>query len=452
MKKNDLYNIEITGMTAEGNGVGRADGIAVFVPHTAVGDVISCKIVKLAKSYAYGIIDRIITPSPDRIESGCEVSAKCGGCTFRHISYPAELEIKDRLVRDAFERIGGFTDIKFEEICGGEPDHYRNKAQYPVAETDGKAVCGFYSKRSHRVIPFIACKLQPEIFGDIAGFCLEFINERKIPAYDEETGRGILRHIYIRRGFHSGEIMLCLVVKNESRKKEFSELAETARKKFPDISSVIMNVNPKNTNVILGEKNITLAGSGEISDILCGKKINLSPMSFYQVNTAQAERLYKCAMDHAALTGNETVLDLYCGAGTIGLAFSDKAGKIIGCEIVPEAVENAKRNAEINGVRNAEFYCGDSGELAKKLADDGTVSDIAVIDPPRKGCDILTLDSLVRMSPKRIVMISCNPATAARDAKYLSEHGYRIERARAFDLFPRTGHVETVVLMSKVQR
>ena len=436
-------------MTAEGNGVGRADGIAVFVPHTAVGDLISCKIVKLAKSYAYGIIDRIISPSPDRVESNCGVSAKCGGCTFRHISYSAELEIKDKLVRDAFLRIGGFDHIEFEEICGGEPDFYRNKAQYPVAEENGKAVCGFYSKRSHRVVPFVRCRLQPEVFGEIAGFCLDFANSRKIPAYNEETGSGILRHIYIRRGFHSGEIMLCLVVKNESRAKEFSELADEARKRFPHISSVIMNVNPRNTNVILGEKNITLAGNGEISDILCGKKITLSPMSFYQVNTAQAERLYNCAMEYAGLSGKETVLDLYCGAGTIGLAFSDRAGKIIGCEIVPEAVENAKRNAEANGVKNAEFYCGDSGMLAKKLADQGTVPHVAVIDPPRKGCDPLTLDSLVRMFPERIVMISCNPATAARDAKYLSERGYRIDRARAFDLFPRTGHVECVVKFIK---
>ena len=217
MKKNDIYTTRITGMTAEGNGVGRADGIAVFVPHTAVGDVISCRIVKTEKRYAYVIIDGIIDPSPDRIESDCDVSKKCGGCTFRHISYSAELEIKDKLVRDAFLRIGGFDDISFEEICGGDSDFYRNKAQYPVAETDGKAVCGFYSKLSHRVVPFTECRLQPKIFGEIAEFCLGFANERKIPAYNEENGSGILRHIYIRRGFHSGEIMLCLVVKNESR-------------------------------------------------------------------------------------------------------------------------------------------------------------------------------------------------------------------------------------------
>ena len=450
MKKNEIFTIEITGMTAEGNGVGRTeDGMAVFVPLTAVGDVISCKIVKVTKSFAYGIIDRMITPSPDRAESGCPVSAKCGGCTFRHMSYSAELSVKDKLVRDAFLRLGGFDNIPFEEICGGDEDFYRNKAQYPVAEQDGRLICGFYSKRSHRVVPFTDCRLQPKIFGEITEECLGLANEKKIPAYNEETGSGILRHIYIRRGFHSGEIMVCFVVKNKSRLKAFTDIAQRLSDKFADVKSIILNVNPKNTNVIMGTENITLSGSGEITDILCGKKITLSPMSFYQVNTAQAERLYRQGMDYAGLTGNETVLDLYCGAGTIGLAFSDKAEKIIGCEIVPEAIENAKRNAELNGVKNAEFYCGDAGELSKKLADGGIVPDVAVIDPPRKGCDKLTLDSLLRMSPKRIVMISCNPATAARDAKYLAENGYEVKRARAFDLFPRTGHVETVVLLSK---
>lgn len=452
MKKNDLCTLEITGMTAEGNGVGRtAEGMAVFVPHTAVGDVISCKIVKAAKSYAYGIIDSIITPSPDRTESDCPVSKKCGGCTFRHISYAAELEIKSNLVKDAFERIGGFDDIEFEEICGGETDFYRNKAQYPVAEQEGRAVCGFYSKRSHRVVPYLECRLQPKIFGDIAAFCLDFVNTRKIPAYNEESGSGILRHIYIRRGFHSGEIMVCFVVKSTAAKAALTELAALAAEKFEGIKSVVMNVNPKNTNVIMGDKNVTLWGSGEISDTLCGKKFALSPMSFYQVNTAQAERLYRQGMEYAGLTGDETVLDLYCGAGTIGLAFSDKAARIIGCEIVPEAVENAKRSAEINGVGNAGFYCGDAGELAKKLASESIKPDVAVIDPPRKGCSTLTLDSLAEMSPKRIVMISCNPATAARDAAYLAEKGYALEKVRAFDLFPRTGHVECVALMTREQ-
>lgn len=452
MKKNEIINLEITGMTAEGNGVGRSgDGMAVFVPLTAVGDVISCKIVKVTKSLAYGIIDRIITPSPDRAESGCPVSAKCGGCTFRHMTYSAELAIKDKLVRDAFLRLGGFDSIPFETICGGDEDFYRNKAQYPVAEQDGKLICGFYSKRSHRVVPFTDCRLQPKIFGEITEECLRLANEKNIPAYNEESGSGVLRHIYIRRGFHSGEVMVCFVAKNKSRQIDFSDIAKKLSDKFGDIKSVIMNINPKNTNVIMGTENTVLFGSSEITDILCGKKITLSPMSFYQVNTAQAERLYRQGMEYAELTGSETVLDLYCGAGTIGLAFSDKAKKVIGCEIVPEAIENAKKNAELNGVKNAEFYCGDAGELSQKLADEGIVPDIAVIDPPRKGCDKLTLDSLVRMSPKRIVMISCNPATAARDAKYLSENGYEAQKARAFDLFPRTGHVETLVLMSRVE-
>lgn len=354
MKKNDFCTIEITGMTAEGNGVGRTeDGMAVFVPLTAVGDVIYCKIVKVGKSFSYGIIDRIIMPSPDRIESDCPVSEKCGGCTFRHMNYSAELAVKDKLVRDAFLRIGGFKDIPFEEICGGDTDRYRNKAQYPVAEQYGKAVCGFYSKRSHRVVPFTECKLQPRIFGDIIEECLRLVNSKKISAYSEESGSGLLRHIYLRRGFHSGEIMVCFVVKDKSRLNDFRMIGEKISEKYPDIKSVIINVNPKNTNVILGGENITLYGSDEISDTLCGKKVSLSPMSFYQINTAQTERLYRQGMEYAELTGEEIVLDLYCGAGTVGLAFSDNAKKIIGCEIVPEAIENAKKNADANSVKKS---------------------------------------------------------------------------------------------------
>lgn len=452
MKKNEFYEIEITGMTAEGNGVGRtAEGMAVFVPLTAVGDVISCKIVKVNKSCAYGIIDRILTPSQSRAESGCPVSAKCGGCTFRHMTYEAELAVKDGFVRDAFERIGGFKDILFEEIVGGDTDFYRNKAQYPVAEMDGKAVCGFYSKRSHRVVPYTKCRLQPEIFGEIAAFCLDEANRRNIPAYNEENGTGILRHIYLRRGFHSGEIMLCFVVKSTRAEKDFSEIGRLAAEKFKAIKSVILNVNPKNTNVIMGAENRVLYGSKTICDIMCGNRTELSPASFYQVNTAQAEALYRQAAEYAEPSGDEVLLDLYCGAGTIGLSFARKVKKVIGCEIVPEAVENAKRNAEINGIANAEFYCGDAGKLAEKLACGNVRPDIAVIDPPRKGCDSLTLENLAKMSPKRIVMISCNPATAARDAKFLAEKGYKPLKARAFDLFPRTGHVETVVLMSRVK-
>lgn len=450
MKKNEFCTLEITGMTAEGNGVGRTpDGMAVFVPLTAVGDVISCKIVKTAKSYAYGIIDKIITPSPDRTESSCPVSSKCGGCTFRHISYQAELKIKDRLVRDAFERIGGFADVCFEEIKGcPDSDRYRNKAQYPVTENDGKAVCGFYSKRSHRVVPFTDCRLQPEIFSAIADRTMALVNQYRIKPYNEENGSGDLRHLYLRRGFHSGEIMVCFVVKRNIA-KQLSPVVQAISNEFTDVKSIVMNINPKNTNVILGNENITLEGSSLICDTLCGNRIELSPMSFYQVNTEQAENLYACAREYAQLKGGETVLDLYCGAGTIGLSFADGVKKVIGCEIVPEAIENAKKNAAVNGHGNAEFFCGDAGEFASRLASDGIKPDAAVIDPPRKGCDTLTLDSLVKMSPSRIVMISCNPATAARDAKYLCEKGYSLKKVRAFDLFGRTGHVECVACFEK---
>ncbi len=450
MKKNEFCEIEITGMTAEGNGVGRApDGMAVFVPSTAVGDVISCKIVKAAKSCLYGIIDRIITPSPYRGESGCPVSEKCGGCTFRHMTYEAELAVKDKLVRDAFERIGGFKDIPFEEIKGGRTECYRNKAQYPVSERDGIAVCGFYSKRSHRVVPYTECGLQPKIFGDIASFCLNEVNRRKIPAYNEENGSGILRHIYLRQGFHSGEIMLCFVVKNGAARLPLTEIAESAAEKFSEIKSVVMNVNSKNTNVIMGTETVLLCGRNTITDIMCENKIELSPASFYQVNTEQAEALYRQAIEYAAPKGGEVLLDLYCGAGTISLAFANTVKKVIGCEIVPEAVDNARRNASLNKISNAEFFCGDAGKLAEKLADEGICPDIAVTDPPRRGCDKLTLDGLLRMSPKKIVMISCDPATAARDVKYLAEQGYKPVKAWAFDLFPRTGHVETIVLLQR---
>ncbi len=450
LKKNSIINLEITGMTSEGNGVGKYEGMAVFVPFTAVGDVIECKIVKVNKTLAYGIIEKIITLSPDRIESDCEVYKKCGGCTFRHISYESELKIKQNFVEDAFRRIGKL-DVEFEEIQGcNEQDYYRNKAQYPVAEDEnGKAICGFYSKRSHRVVEFTECRLQASVFSDITEDVLDYVNKNNIRAYNEETSEGILRHIYIRRGYHSGEIMVCLVV-NKVVTDKLKPLAEKLIADFPDIKSIVQNINSRNTNVILGEKNITIAGSDKIKDTLCGNVIELSPLSFYQVNTAQAEKLYACAKEYAHLTGTETLIDLYCGAGTIGLSMADSVKKVIGCEIIPDAIENAKKSAVRNSINNAEFICGDAGKTAEYLLKSDIKPDAVVIDPPRKGCDELTLSSILKMSPSRIVMVSCNPATAARDAAYLNDNGYVPVKARAFDLFPRTGHVECVVLMSKV--
>ena len=449
MKKNEIVRLEIKGMTNEGNGVGKFEEMAIFVPKTAIGDVLDVKIVKVLKSYAFGIVDKIITPSQDRQESNCEVSNKCGGCSFRHITYNAELRIKDNFVRDAFKRIGKL-DIPFEDILGCEnDDYYRNKAQYPVAEVDGKAVCGFYAKRSHRIIPYTHCRLQPEIFADIVNTIIEKVNNIKLIAYNETTQTGLLRHIYIRQGYHTKEIMVCFVVTRWCA-NELQPVVDKLTHDFSDIKSIVMNKNSKNTNVIMGKECKTIFGNDTITDIMCGNKISLSPLSFYQVNTKQAEKLYTIAKDFAKLKGNEKLIDLYCGAGTIGLSFADNIKSLIGVEIIPEAVENAKKNAKINEIINAKFVCGDASNIAQEFAENGENPDIVVVDPPRKGCQMETLEAIVKMSPQKVVMISCNPATAARDCAILKDLGYTPIKAQAVDMFPRTTHVETVVLMSKV--
>jgi 23S rRNA (uracil1939-C5)-methyltransferase len=451
LKKNDEIIVSVDGMTSEGNGVGRFEGMAVFIPFSAVGDVLKVHITKVQKTFAYGIIKEIITPSPDRIEADCPVFGKCGGCSFRHISYDAELSIKENIVKDAFKKIGKL-DVPFEGILGCEErNFYRNKAQYPVSEIDGKAVCGFYSKRSHRVVPFVSCKLQPPVFEEILNFILSYVNQNKIPAYDESSGKGILRHIYIRQGYHSKEIMVCFVVFKDI-KERLLPLAEMICEKFSDVKSVVMNVNPINTNVILGNKTKILLGSEEIFDLMCGNKIKLSPQSFYQINTAQAEKLYGIVRDYAELSGKETVMDLYCGAGTIGLSLAKNAAQIIGVEVIPEAIENAKENASENGISNAQFICGDAADIAQELARNGHAPDIIIVDPPRKGCEKETLDAILQMNPKKIIMVSCNSATAARDCAYLCESGYIPIKGRAVDLFPATEHVECVTLMSKVEK
>lgn len=449
LKKNDVVTLEITGMTNEGNGVGRFDGIAVFVPLTAVGDVISCRIVKTLKSFCYGIIEEIISPSESRIEPDCEVFSKCGGCAFRHFGYDEELRIKQGFVEDSFKRIGKL-EPEFEPVLGCKnTDFYRNKAQYPVAESGGKVICGFYSRRSHRVVDFIDCRLQPEIFRDILKDALEYVNANGITAYDELSHRGLLRHIYIRRGEHSGEIMVCFVVTSLKSGMIFKPLADKLAEKFTDIKSIVLNENAKKTNVILGERLKTIYGSDTITDIMCGNKIEISPLSFYQVNTLQAEKLYAIAAEYAALSGGEILLDLYCGAGTIGLSMADKVKKLIGVEIVAPAIENARRNAERNNIENAEFICGDAGKIAGILYSRGERPDVIIADPARKGCTPEALEYMAKMQPDRIVMVSCNHATAARDCAILDKLGYQPIKCRAVDLFPRSTHVETVCLLSR---
>ncbi len=456
VRKNQIIPLEITGMTAEGNGVGHFCGLAVFVPQTAVGDVLDARIVKVQKHLAYGIIETLHTPSPDRITPDCEHFRKCGGCVFRHITYKAECRLKQQFVTDAFTRIGHLTPQEILPILGAEQlDGCRNKAQYPCArgpQTNAVSF-GFFAPRSHRLIPVTDCRLQPAVFGEILRRC-KLLLETEFPAlipYDEITGKGVLRHLYLRRGYHSGEIMVCFV--SASGKPQisgmFRQLGEMLMQAFPDVKSVMLNINTRRTNVILGDKTSCLCGSETIADTLCGVPVSLSPQSFYQVNTAQAERLFAEAKRLGAPQKHELLLDLYCGAGAIGLSMADAAGRIIGAEIVPQAIEDARANAARAGIQNAEFFCGDAGAIAAKLAADGTKPDLIILDPPRKGCDSITLDACVEMSPARIVMISCNPATAARDAAYLDAHGYHPDTLRAVDMFPRTGHVECVVLMSR---
>lgn len=453
LAKNDIITLEITALTNEGSGVGHykedssdGRGMAVFVPLTAVGDVISCRVVKVLRSYAYGRVEGILTASPDRAEDGCPVYAKCGGCCFRHISYEAELRAKQGFVQDAFTRLGGLSP-EFLPIQGSQsPEGYRNKLQMPVSKQDGRTVCGFYSERSHRVIPVDKCALQPELFAEITRFVTEQADRLRISVYNEEKHEGVLRHIYLRRGHYSGEVCLCLVARRKV--PEFERLAKAAAERFPEITGVVLNINRDRTNVILGEDEQVLFGRAEIKDTMCGVNVEISPKSFYQVNTPAAEALYRQATEFARPEG-KLLLDLYCGAGTIGLSMAGKARRLIGAEIVPQAVENARENAERNSVKNAEFICADAGQAAQQLERSGERPDVIILDPPRKGCSEDTLTACAGMQPERIVMISCNAATAARDCKRLAELGYTAAMVRPFDLFPRTSHVECVVLIYK---
>ncbi len=452
LAKNEEITLEITDITNEGNGVGRHDGIAVFVAGTAVGDIIRCKIVKVNKSYCYGIVTGFVQKSPYRINDNCPVSKTCGGCSFRHFTYEQECEVKNRFVKASFERIGKLHPV-FEPFLGCDiQSHYRNKAQYPVGIHDGRAICGFYAKRSHRIVAHTDCDLQPEIFSHIVEKIMRYVSENGISPYDEQTGKGLLRHIYLRRGEHSGEIMLCLVVTDLKKASCFASIVSEITSAFSEIKSIVLNENQRNTNVILGEKTVTVFGSDTIMDVMCSNKVNISAQSFYQVNTLQAEKLYAIAGEYAQLDENSILLDLYCGAGTIGLSMCKGIKKLVGVEIIPQAIENARLNAKLNGAENTEFICGDAGTVAKLLFERGERPNVIIADPARKGCDRQSLEYMAKMQPDRIVMISCNHATAARDCAVLAELGYKTEKVRGVDLFPRTTHVECVVLMSKTDR
>lgn len=448
MNKNDICTLEITSISNEGLGVGRAeDGRAVFVPMTAAGDICRVKILKVKSSYAYGKIEEIITASSDRKESDCSVFGKCGGCCFRHISYESELAAKESFIKDAFTRIGKLSP-RFLPIVKNENIYrYRNKAQYPLGkDKEGQAVCGFYAPKSHRIVPCWDCMLQPAVFSEIVAFIMNFISENKLSVYNETEHKGVLRHICIRQGHYSGEI--CVVIVAKRKIPEMQKMAKAIKEQFPAVKGVVLNINKEDTNVIFGEEEIVLAGVKEITDTMCGNAIKISPKSFYQVNTPMAERLYEIAKEFAQPKG-KNIADIYCGIGTIGLSMAKEAKSIAGVEIVESAVQNAKKNAELNGFDNAEFYCADADSAAEILRKAGVKPDVIILDPARKGCDRKVLEEMAEFGADRIVMISCNPATAARDCGVLEELGYGCDVVRGVDLFSGTSHVECVVLMSR---
>lgn len=449
LKKNQIEEAEITAMSSDGNGIAKIDGMVVFVPYTAVGDKLKIRIVKVQKNYSFGIIEEILQPSQDRVDDHCPVYKKCGGCAFRHISYEAELRHKAEFVQSNLRRLGGLDPVMLPITPSPLVQGYRNKAQYPIREYDGKIEAGFFAKRSHRVISCASCDLQPAFFEQILEYTKQFLEEYHISAYDEQTGKGKVRHLYIRYGEVSGEVMVCLVV-NSERLPHAAEYVEGLLKDCPQVVSVVLNINREQNNVILGQKCITLYGKDTIEDTLCDVRFELSPLSFYQVNRQAAEKLYRLAAEMAQFEGNELLIDLYCGAGTIGLSMASKVRELIGVEIVPDAVENAKENAKRCGVENARFICADAKEAAAQLAAENLHPDVIVVDPPRKGCDLEVLQAISAMAPKRLVMISCNSASLARDCKELEALGYHLEKAAPVDLFPRTTHVETVVLLSKL--
>jgi 23S rRNA (uracil1939-C5)-methyltransferase len=448
LKKNDEIALTVKGCTVQGSGVCDYNGMTVFVRGAVTGDHVIAHIIKVKKTYAVGIIKKITQKSPNRITPECPVAEKCGGCSFAHIKYESELEIKYQQVADNFKRLGKL-DIIPEPIIGSPQTlRYRNKTQYPVGSDGTFAIIGFYAPMTHRIIDCADCSLQPAEFKTIVDIFRDLVREKKITVYDEISGKGLLRHIYIRKGFSTDEIMVCIVA-TDKKIPESDLIVSRLTEALPNIKSIVLNLNSSKTNVVLGDECITLWGQDHITDKLCSLKFEISPMSFYQVNHDAAEILYSKAKEYAALTGKETLVDLYCGTGTIGLTMANDAKQLIGVEIIPQAVENAKRNAEINSISNARFICSDASKAADTLLNEGVQPDVVILDPPRKGCDTELLETVGKMSPQRIVYVSCDSATLARDCGILKGLGFDVVKATPVDMFPRTGNVETVVLITQ---
>ena len=448
LEKNKIYEGVVTDYTAEGQGVMKIEGCAVFLPNAVAGETCRIRIEKVGKTWAAGKIVEILERSPHRINRACPVAKLCGGCDFWHMTYVEETRLKAERVRQTLNRIGGQQLTSMPILAAPTCESYRNKAQYPVSSKKGRAYAGFFKAGTHEVVENERCLILPKETDLVKDLVMDYVNQFRVTVYDETTLKGLLRHIYVRRGAVSGQILVCLVV-NGRKLPRVEELIRRL-KTVPGFTTLVLSVNTRAGNAVLGDEFITLHGPGYIEDTLCGLTFRLSPRSFYQVNHHQAQRLYEAAIAQAEITRNDTVLDLYCGVGTITLAMAKSAGKVIGVEVIPQAVQDARENALRNGIDNAEFFCGDAGAAALELEAKGIHADVVVVDPPRKGLNADTIEALHRFAPRRIVYVSCDPATLARDVALLKERGYRLKNAQAADLFPRCAHVESVVTLTRL--
>nr|WP_302386501.1 23S rRNA (uracil(1939)-C(5))-methyltransferase RlmD [uncultured Clostridium sp.] len=466
MRKNDEFELTIEDMSEDGAGIGKQDGYIWFVKDAVIGDRIRARAMKMKKNYGFARLMEVLEASKDRVMPECPVARQCGGCQLQMMSYEAQLHFKERKVYNNLRRIGGMENLRLPEradsvivdktivmepILGMEhPWRYRNKAQFPFGrDKDGRIIAGFYAGRTHHIVEAEDCLLGVEENAVILDIIKKIMEEYQIAPYDEETHKGLIRHALIRKGFSNGELMVCLVI--NGKKLPHADIFVERLKEVPGMTSISYNINQEKTNVILGAELVNLYGPGYITDKIGNVSYQISPLSFYQVNPVQTEKLYGTALEYAGLTGGETVWDLYCGIGTISLFLAQKAKKVYGVEIVPPAIEDARRNAALNGMENVEFFVGKAEEvLPREYEKNQVYADVIVVDPPRKGCDSVCLDTIVRMQPKRVVYVSCDSATLARDVKYLNERGYAVERVRCCDMFGMSGHVETVCLLSKL--
>lgn len=450
VRRNGEYEILVEDISVDGEGIGRIDGFTVFVGGALPGEKVRIRVSKVGKNFGYGELLKIIVPSPDRVNPSCPYAERCGGCSLQHLSYSAQLKFKTRRVCDVLKRIGRIENAKVHEAIGmDDPWRYRNKAQFPVGMAGNSLAIGFFAPGSHDIVDMDRCIINHQVNDRIVQIIRDFIQRYSIPVYDEVAHRGIIRHVVTKVGFKTGQVMVVIVTNGRSLPHK-DRLVDLLKDDIPGIIGIVQNVNSKKTNVILGQENITLWGQDHITDILGVLTFKISPLSFFQVNPVQTEVLYGKALEYAGLSGKETVIDLYCGIGTISLFLARNARKVYGIEEVPQAVQDAWRNARINGISNVEFIEGKAEDVIPDLVAAGLSADVVVLDPPRKGCDQAVLGALVRMAPPRIVYVSCNPATLARDLKFLAEHGYKVEEVQPVDMFPHTTHVECIVLMSRV--